>query len=430
MSAEIPTGPRPEQGLNTKSELDPKPVVTFVYRGENPYMRFLVNGFKTRGVPTIVREVSSEEFGEYAKVSKEEDDPKQASLKTLIGLLQGVVVSDMTFDNVFRHFLRTETPFGHPEISAYDVLDWGEGGEKGIVATLRPVIEQITSNGKKPVALQTHLGDHIRIKLDPDEREQLRPIEKEINPRLDDQVSKESGESASIYAAILKKNFDVPVISSSTFAKSSQQTPENPDIARFIELNGREKAVAVFGKMLVPEAHPNPVTIIDLLGKMGVPVEKTVLLLDHNTERYINHNEIRALSEKGVEVALICPCCLVLNVDREFGFRESGMSLKQSELRQKSFKKMGARVFPIERPEPDDKLIERLMDLVQKKRPEIPTEETQDESVELTQNKPGSDTKPVTEEPNPAPKTEPQAEAEKERMSFLRRTLGRFGSKK
>lgn len=363
MSAEL-GGPRPDQQLNTQSERDPRSFVTFVYRGDNLYMRFLVDGFKAKGIPTISREVSHEDLDAHFDAVKQEPKDKQASaLKSFIEPLQGVVVTDITFDNVFANVLRTRTPFGHSTVNAYDALEWDEGGEQDVVAALGPVVEQITASGKKPVALRENLGDHVRFHAAPGEIKREREAERAENQKK--------------YASILQRNFDVPAIDSSR-------------------------------------------TILNSLREMGVSPKDTVLLIDHHIDLTWKGERIdtQALGEKGIELALVCPCCLKLNAPIPPEMEGS------QTVYQRGYKRLGFNFFPLDKPKPNDQIIlERLIQMAKEKGLAVPLEEIEDKSQESI-----TSTQPIPTRPASVPEAKPQAE--KERISFLRRALGRFGGKK
>lgn len=310
-------GVGPEQQLNTQSELDPRSVVTFVYRGENPYMRFLARGLQARGVPVNVREVSMEAYDQYCRSlgeniktfedvhSRYQRLPEEERVKLAESIIppldsnQGLVVTDLTLR------LETETLFGRKVIRGYQLLEWGRStDEQEVVEKLTPLIDQIRAAGKQPVVLQAQLGDHISF------------IKELADPR---------GNSYT-YVALIQKNFDIPVIP-------------------FEQLENRDD---------FNMEHNN---LPALLKKIGVDSSDAVLLIDHHLY-YLKKHIVLERGFGSVEVARICPCCLANTGD-----------IATDKLLELGFKLFPAQV------EPDNEVIDKLMGRIEETEAEIEAEE-------------------------------------------------------
>ena len=393
MTTELEGGPGPEGQLNTKSELDPQSVVTFIYRGENPYMRFLARGLQERGMSVSVREISDDQFDSFQKslrqfrgqqpsldeekkhtyslpqgeerkaafeilqekeeaATKEFSEYRKQQATTLIGPIEGIAVTDYTMKNNTLAIVGREH-----QIRGYDALEWENITEPGVREKLAPIIEQIRAAGKIPVLLQRHIGDHIEIdNLTETEREETMSIAKEIIsggiyyrylPSLmgeDTEAKKDSIRDRlldrkdykrdGIYAALIKKNFDVPIISDTDFG--------------FTNVNQGPTDSGSSGQS----------NIVEILQNMGINPENTVLLADHHL-RKIQAQEVQERGLDKVEIVRICPCCLIMSgghpEEQEFG---------------EELQKRGFRLFPIQI-EADNKAIDNLMQSIEQKRAEI-----------------------------------------------------------
>ncbi len=362
-----------EQSLNTQSEKDPNSVVSFVYVGENPYMRFLAQGLEQRGVPVNVHEVKPEAYRNFLKTAEEkwipvsneimklkEDDPirrekrqqyfnfKRDLLAQTVGDVQGIAVTDLSFGenshapvsailhlpaiNGIRSFEGSDNQFEIPETEMIDKIG--------------SFIRQIDAAGKKPVILQCHMGDHFYRELSQAERETITPIEEEILPsEIIATASRPQGhekvdaiEGASIYTALIKKHFDLPVIPLTDFGFRSR-------------LDGPSQTQYRYNQ----ESN-----ILALLEEKGLDPKETVLLIDQHV-RYMSEDQIKDRGLDQVEVARVCPCCL--DIRHEVEGRDFLLQ-------------RGLKLFPT-RLEPDPKAIESLMGTIDQKKAELAAKETE-----------------------------------------------------
>lgn len=157
-------GQGPEGQLDTKSEIEPNSVVTFVYRGENPFLISLVQHLKNSGIPVDAREISNEDY--------KSNTPE--GLRTLIGPISGVIVTDETLRKVVSGTpgcYAVSAEYAQQEADTEAYANRGENSVDKVASAAKPVIDQILKAGKIPVVYEDHLGDHFSDKwkysLDP-----------------------------------------------------------------------------------------------------------------------------------------------------------------------------------------------------------------------------------------------------------------------
>ncbi len=332
-------GKGPEGSLNTQSELDPKSVVTFVYRGENPYMRVLARGLQARGIPTDVHELSVDRYNVYVqeivKGYTDRNRPRDRDLidnlmaadqeykAQLIGPLvnssQGIIVTDITTSKDVEKFTSDRS------VNAYEAIARGQNFEQEFIGQLTPVIAQIKSEGKNPALLTHRIADHLPVIEEPndEQRKQLTQAEREILNENKNMGWHGPEPEEMQFAAMVKKNFDIPVI-----ANFYNRETQN---------------------------------ILEILKERGLDPENTVLLVDHHIYNF-SREEVKQTGFGEVPIVRICPCCLA-----KFGGDEEAIAGGRLQT-------LGFKLFPIQ-VEPNNEAIDNLMGMIEEKRAELASKE-------------------------------------------------------
>jgi hypothetical protein len=191
-----------EIGKEVEKEIEPHPQVTFVFRGENPFMKAMVDGVRGSNISVNVSMITHEVFNNLQNalqsplpfekpnvnvntwaMSSEDSlriveyntrviDYKNRIRRQFLGDLQGVVITDETLYPNVRDLLM------HQPIRAYTAIESQWLASSGVTEItthtlsdmVRPIANEIMEAGKKPKLCPNYLDDHLPgIKLSPDE---------------------------------------------------------------------------------------------------------------------------------------------------------------------------------------------------------------------------------------------------------------------
>jgi hypothetical protein len=312
MLQEFREGQVPEQPINKQSEKDPNSVVTFIYRGNNPFMRALVLGARNNGLVVNSREISDEAYKE-----------KGSDAKELLGEVSGIVVTDGTLSKLVAEVMPEE----QTALNAYEALG-GLDSAESIVRMALPVIEGIRKLGRIPVILNARLEDHTRYPLY--RRFETSPDLREKYPQL---KGKMGYVCESEYSAILRTEYNLPVIG-------------NDEV--YYETVARES-------FLPRDVIGNVLTSLD---RRGLDPKQVIILADHHL-RYLNSREIAKLGLNELEIALICPCCAGLR------------SIFDEQSYQSEIEKVGVSFLPLETESQIISATDDLLKMIEQKREEL-----------------------------------------------------------
>lgn len=283
-SVEQPT-PKPTDVVKSPEPEHSTLVVTFVYRGANPFMRFLVDGITSSGFIVDKREISDTDKSRFWKVlySEKKEDKDEAT--DLIGgkIKPGVIVTDNTLHLSPRSSAADGLFYDSGEnegINAYDVLEsslqWRENGIQGIADTYQPIFDEIKAKGKNPVVLEYLLDNHLPYGFS-----HVRPISEELREDVS-AFQREIGTKKSYF--IWTKNY-------------KGETKECIDV-------GRLYADIFRVRLGIPIIDSRDATMIVAdLKSQSISPESAVLLYDHHVTKY-------GISDLPVENFPICPCCI------------------------------------------------------------------------------------------------------------------------
>jgi hypothetical protein len=249
-----------------------------VYRGNNPYLNQIAEGLRELGCEVIVKKVPTTSF---------EEGDSAVKIKDFIGTVSGKIVTDYTLYKIVQ-----ELHPGADIVNAYDLLETESGSKiesvDDILGMVGPVIDEIRANGREPLILVEPLGNHIGTFMSEEFREQQG--EKERYSEFWDEW----------YASLIGKNFDVPVISKEEF-----HFIKGPPFTR-------------------PEGN-----VAQLLEARGISKEKAVVIVDHHIYK-LQYDQVDRAGLSDIEIALICPCCIGLDVSALRALTEFGFTVYES----------------------------------------------------------------------------------------------------
>jgi hypothetical protein len=308
------TGQKPvERQLNRTSETDPKSPVTFIYRGDNPFMKTLMEGLRSKGVTVHVKEISDDDYARSFHKGN-------AAFGTLIGEVSGIVVTDQTLNLPVSNVM-TE---GLKPINAYDLL----GGLESIGQVqnmVRPTVEAAERIGRKLVVLDSPLSDHTQRQLE-------RILDYEQTQKYFYNVSEKYGQPMCIYSVIIHEAFGLPVIGTN----ESRYNRRDPDY------------------------QMNFSSIVSSLEERNLSPEEVLVFADHHL-RKLTPDEISLRKLDQVDIILGCPCCIG-------AYRSESTAAYEEEIR-----KLGLKIFPLEvkaGTNTEDRL-SKLMEMIEQKRAEL-----------------------------------------------------------
>jgi hypothetical protein len=223
-------------------EVESRPVVTVLSRGENTYLRYIAEQFTKDGYIVDRREIPDEKVDNY--LQNFEDDEADPETELLGGQIKsGVVVTDKTLGHFgvagpsFTDLIVTRAQSEGRKIiwgrDAYSYLrnsfidgiaediERGESPLQLIGNRFKPLFDEIRAKGKIPVFLVDHMNDHasgISMRL-------TATAQRNLNKELYD-LGQQTGHSynmvgftgedkynvAQLYADIFKSRFDIPSI--------------------------------------------------------------------------------------------------------------------------------------------------------------------------------------------------------------------------
>lgn len=225
-------------------------MVTFVYAGNNPFLRSCAEAMKGIGMEVEIKEVPRDIAHRHSA----------DEVKKFVGDLKGVVVTDITLEGDVKEII------GRAPLNAYQTLEWRDTEVEDVVKKVGSIRDEIQAKGKIPVVLQKWLRDHTHRLLS---EEAQRELEKELEKELEDDWC--------CYSFILKK-LNMPIIRRRDFDYD----------------HGRNCLEG---------------NILDTLKSLDISPEKAVLLVDHHV--YDLKGDIFDRSGfKEVEIVPICPCCI------------------------------------------------------------------------------------------------------------------------
>lgn len=260
-------------------EAENKPRVTFVFRGDNSYLRFLADSLAKEGYDIDVRSIEPSDFFLDECLSRKPNEKAEALIKNIAG---GKIVTDYTLEPAIREIT------GERAINAYWCLeeeDWKS--KENITETLRPIIKEIREGNRIPVVLQDHLGDHIGSMPFFKKKEQIKKLEQDV-PMIMHAGTKERNLNewdykdrikGNAYSAVLNQELNIPVITLDDF--------HGDDVGDS--------------------------NIIKSLEKLGIQSKDAVLLVDHHIDTINRIWERKIFIQFGfdeVEIVPICPCCV------------------------------------------------------------------------------------------------------------------------
>ncbi len=262
--------------------------VNFVYCGSNPLLRRLAEALKPE-MEVNVKEIA-------LKDTPAGDREPSLDLRRSIEALEGPIVTDHGFEEI------VEKITGIPPVNAYGAIQWQVRRILDITTKLQPVIDEIRANHREPVALQNFLGHHFRLRpiyhdeeisFPEDERQVLDRIIEAMGVQNDEgyHISDEIIRIADLYSAVLKREFNVPVITRDAFQYEQNSVRE-------ASLKGN---------------------VLEVIRKLGMQPEDIVLLVDHHIYR-IREDDLQNSGLTEVEVVPICRCCIgVLGMRPQYG---------------------------------------------------------------------------------------------------------------
>lgn len=296
-----------EQEIRTsEQQVNPEPdhqtPVVVVYRGRsegqstNPFMEAVATGLANRGLNVINRPIDQEVYQSEIKPALdvfghlliEDDALKARSLAAIGNLPEGcLVITDRTLEAVAK--LQN-----NPSVSAYEAIY--KSNEEVVFPSIGavrkyvgPIVEAIRQQGKIPVVIGNHIGDHAEIyakSFPVDEEEEMEQgLRDHYYEYSRDFISEyhEAKKHGARYCEALRLAFDLPIV-----------------------LEGF-KIYERFVKGSIPQ----------VLAAKKIPLDKAVLLIDHHVVKYTSEELGKKAGLDQVELTLICDCCVSLGRDRD-----------------------------------------------------------------------------------------------------------------